>query len=50
KGEAISVIAWDIPGDGYDAGYVNILSSDTDIWLKIQNIQFLLGFLGVNDW
>jgi len=50
KGEAISVIAWDIPGDGYDAGYVNILSSDTDVWLKIQNIQFLLGFLGVNDW
>ena len=50
KGEAISVIAWDIPGDGYDAGYVNILSSDTDIWLKIQNIQFLLGFLGVDDW
>jgi hypothetical protein len=50
KGEAISVIAWDIPGDGYNAGYVNILSGDTDIWLKIQSIQFLLGFLGVNGW
>ena len=50
KGEVISVIAWDIPGDGYNLGYVNILSGDTDIWLKIQNIQFLLGFLGVNDW
>ena len=50
KGEAITVTAWDIPGDGYNLGYVNILSGDIDIWLKIQNIQFLLGFLGVNDW
>ncbi len=50
KGEAISVVAWDIPDDGFNIGYVNIISDDSDIWLRIQNIGLLLNFLGLDYW